>query len=533
MNSIFTRLNYSFLSEYSKRFTDLRDVLYIMNLAQSKDGHSYPTDKELLAIEAEMSIGSGFFQSKNKVVNFVYSLEPNLQNSIKARIGEDIESVTLETLISVLIEYGLPLHLALKTSRHDSNSPSVLKFKADPNPFKPLKPYQAMVVQRANELLKPNFSRCIIQMPTGSGKTRTAIELVINNIRDNKDVLWIANSEELINQAFTTFCDSWSHLANLESTAVNYLTAEIPNIEFGPIFHATTIQSLLDIQSRTAQALASRTTELGLVVFDEAHQAPAPRYREVLERYTSNPKTKLLGLTATPGRSFNQVQENVAFAELFHGNIVRIEPPSANMTTMDYLRSEGVLSYVKQHIVENEWLEIDSLEIEESLNTLPDLNYELLSRIGKNAERNYLIIKTLTRLIEDGKSVLYFAPSVHQSLLVTTILAHKGIQAAHIDGSTLNRAHIIRKFHSGEIRILSNFGVLHTGFDAPGTDVVFIGRPTKSIILYSQMIGRGLRGPSVGGKEYCELYTVQDNIKGLISNDEIASYFDDYFSNNR
>ena len=76
---------------------------------------------------------------------------------------------------------------------------------------------------------------------------------------------------------------------------------------------------------------------------------------------------------------------------------------------------------------------------------------------------------------------------------------------------------------------MCNYGVLSTGFDDPQIDVVFMARPTNSIVLYSQIIGRGLRGPVIGGTDYCEIYTVFDNILDLPENNEIYSYFDEYF----
>ena len=71
--------------------------------------------------------------------------------------------------------------------------------------------------------------------------------------------------------------------------------------------------------------------------------------------------------------------------------------------------------------------------------------------------------------------------------------------------------------------------MLATGFDAPKTDVVFIARPTDSIVLYSQIIGRGLRGPAIGGTEECLIINVADNIRGLPDFNEIYEHFDDYY----
>ena len=106
----------------------------------------------------------------------------------------------------------------------------------------------------------------------------------------------------------------------------------------------------------------------------------------------------------------------------------------------------------------------------------------------------------------------------------------KGFSSAHIDGNTGQiRKTLIDKFKTNEIQILCNYGVLSTWFDEPKIDVVFMTRPTNSIVLYSQILGRGLRGPLIGGTEFCEIYSVIDNILDLPQNSEIFSYFDEYF----
>ena len=88
---------------------------------------------------------------------------------------------------------------------------------------------------------------------------------------------------------------------------------------------------------------------------------------------------------------------------------------------------------------------------------------------------------------------------------------------------------MIEQFRSGEIRVLCNFGVLTTGFDAPKIDVLCIARPTTSIVLYSQMLGRGLRGPAIGGTERCQVIDVKDNIIGIPELDELYEWFDEYY----
>ncbi|KPC83466.1 hypothetical protein ADL27_47215, partial [Streptomyces sp. NRRL F-6602] len=70
----------------------------------------------------------------------------------------------------------------------------------------------------------------------------------------------------------------------------------------------------------------------------------------------------------------------------------------------------------------------------------------------------------------------------------------------------------IDDFRKGRVQVLTNYGVLTQGFDAPATRVVVVARPTYSPNVYQQMIGRGLRGPKNGGKETCLILNVRDNI---------------------
>ena len=79
--------------------------------------------------------------------------------------------------------------------------------------------------------------------------------------------------------------------------------------------------------------------------------------------------------------------------------------------------------------------------------------------------------------------------------------------------SPASRRFYIERFRSGEIQVLTNYGVLTQGFDAPSTRAVYIARPTYSPNLYQQMIGRGLRGPLNGGEDRCLIVNVEDNVR--------------------
>lgn len=156
----------------------------------------------------------------------------------------------------------------------------------------------------------------------------------------------------------------------------------------------------------------------------------------------------------------------------------------------------------------------------EKFSELPD---NVLERMGEDPERNELILGTIKR--SAAQSILLFANSVAHAEYLAARLHLNGVAAAAVSGKTdrLARQHFTRAFRSGALRVICNYGVLTTGFDAPKADLVLISRPVFSPVLYMQMVGRGLRGPANGGTDHCTIATVEDNIVAF--QDRLAYHF--------
>ena len=126
------------------------------------------------------------------------------------------------------------------------------------------------------------------------------------------------------------------------------------------------------------------------------------------------------------------------------------------------------------------------------------------------------IIKQVHKLIDDGHTrIIVFAASVLTARLISALLEARAISSACITGETdaHDRTLAIKRFRNQTPAplVLVNFGVLTTGFDAPNADAAVIARPTKSLVLFSQMVGRVIRGPRTkGGTENCTIVTVVD-----------------------
>src|SRR5207249_4103894 len=116
--------------------------------------------------------------------------------------------------------------------------------------------------------------------------------------------------------------------------------------------------------------------------------------------------------------------------------------------------------------------------------------------------RNLLVLNRIMKEADERGKIIAFACSVPHANLLANLLRLRGYTAASVTSSTppATRRQLIAQYRDTDnLQILTNFGVLTMGFDAPRTNVAMIARPTRSVVLYSQMVGRAARGPRAGG----------------------------------
>jgi DNA repair protein RadD len=400
-------------------------------------------------------------------------------------------------------------------------------------PYKPLKDYQVPVASKSAKHIESPLARFVVQMPTGSGKTRTAMEIiaeVLNERPNGTVVIWLAHSEELCEQAYDCFLEVWSHVARRPLRLIRSWGAD-SSLPFEFSESAFIVGGFTKLYARLKKfpvSFSYLAPKVFLVVVDEAHKIVAPTYNEVIRALMGN-QTRVMGLTATPGRSVGNEVENEQLAKFFFNQIVGLDGGSEGVVTM--LQKRGVLAqpeYVPLRT--SQMFQLNSKE-KAYLAQFFDLPPGLLARLADDDVRNVEIIRRLQEEFSRGGQIIFFGCSVEHSKFICALLNFLGIKAVHLDGTT-NRARrqaLINDFRNGKVRILCNYALLSTGFDAPKTDVVFISRPTGSIVLYSQMIGRGLRGPAIGGTEKCRIIDVIDNIQGFSDSNRVYTYFEGYF----
>ena len=410
----------------------------------------------------------------------------------------------------------------------EPNKETVLRSEV---PLRTLKDYQFDICQKANDKLKHPFQRFLIQMPTGSGKTRTAIEVICDylNKHPNKSVIWLVHSEELCEQAVECFNDIWSHLGFFEMDVIRLWGKHPPILPQKASFIVAGFPKLHSVSQKDPTFLNELSKIAGMVIVDEAHTSIAPTHNQIIKSLIRT-GAPLIGLTATPGRSSSiDDSESQELADLYFGDKLSID--SGEETVFTYLKQKGILAHVLREPIQMD--KIYRLSNDELTYLKKNLNFspKFLELLSLDAARNIEIINTLRKEHSDGHKILFFGCDVAHSKRICAALNYLGIAAEHLDSTTRRdrRKHILNEFRGHKLRIICNFGILTTGFDDPKTDVIMVARPTLSVVLYSQMIGRGLRGPAMGGTEHCKIIDIIDNIENYEGVDLLYNYFDNYW----
>jgi superfamily II DNA or RNA helicase len=274
--------------------------------------------------------------------------------------------------------------------------------------------------------------------------------------------------------------------------------------------------------------LSSKTK---LLVFDEAHQASARTYSAMTEVLLHD-DAKLLGLSATPGRTYDDPEIDEGLSSIFARQKVTLDVGGYD-SPIDYLIAEGYLSKTEFKQIYSTSTKIPDKALKD-LQKGGDLSAESLAALTQDELRNLLIVQNVKSLIkEDHTRIIVFANSVeHAKLLSTYMNMRTNISAHYITGMTPSseREYWVNRFKGSEVEpiVLFNFGVLTTGFDAPKTSAAIISRPTRSLVLYSQMVGRVIRGSKVAGTSEATVLTVIDqNLPGFRDLSEAFTNWED------
>ena len=401
-----------------------------------------------------------------------------------------------------------------------------------------LYPYQQNISKQVLYDLQQQKKRVLIHLPTGAGKTRTAMNIAAEHLRqsENNLVLWLADREELCSQAYTEFSKAWKSLGNRSTSLYGFYsssTESLSGIDSG--FVVAGLHKFLSLRksnSRQLQLLYSKLAEkVTLVIFDEAHKAVAPKFQEVVQDFIDDESfhADLIGLTATPGRSYSEdglSEEDARLANFFYNNKVSMQI-SGYLSPIDYLVEKGYLAKANFKSLNYDHSGIAAYALKDAGGV------ETMNALANNIERNQQILKTIIEECKLGSQIIVFACTVEHGINLATALAYQGIKAASIDSkndTAESRRAKIAQYKNGNLQVLVNFNVLTAGFDAPKTNVTVIAKPMNSLVQYLQMAGRAMRGYKSGGNKECNIYTVMDNIPEFQSISLAFGYWNDMWA---
>ncbi len=398
-------------------------------------------------------------------------------------------------------------------------------FRAPP----PLKPFQQTLASQLLDTLRARQRpfRAILSLPTGGGKTRTAGDALITLLaehrlagRDDAYYLWLAQSEELCEQAVLCLQQLWAHQWPGEPICVHryFGGRHVATAAFRPGIVVATIQQLTARLQAPGAIEATLLEQLAAIVIDEAHRATSASYTKLFATVAEvNPRRErlpIVGLTATPGRARGETNDLIrTFGD-------RLLLPDLSSDTgedqhpLTAFRERGYLAWPDHELVVTDYRVTTAEPRSRAAHEWLDFEVRVQQELGRAHRRNQLIVQRLME-IPTGIPTLVYACSVEHVRVLHVLLRRAGRTCGYLTGETnkLERAGLVDAFRQNELDFLVNYGVLTTGFDAPATGCIALTRPISSEVLYEQIVGRGLRGVAFGGTERCLILDFEDNYR--------------------
>ena len=352
-----------------------------------------------------------------------------------------------------------------------------------------LREYQQKLLDQAVDGLIPSGARVMLQLPTGGGKTHIAGELLTRWLYNGHKAVWITHRTELAEQ-------TRQMLTEAGVPAINSTWRPGEDAPF--ISRGVVILMAQTVGRRTNRGqIWGKYKSADLLLLDEAHHATADGWERAIDQWPG----RVIGLTATPWRLSKAEGFEHLFTKLLHG------PQVSELQEAGWLCQARVLMPKSDEIIRGGPIDATG---EYSESGIAQANRDRPDVMTAGALRFW------QSHAEECQTIVYATSQDHARNLAA-VFREAGIHAAVMLSDTLpqERAEAIESFSDGNLRVLVNVAVATEGFDLPDTSCVVITRPTMSLALYLQMVGRGLR-PKANG-ENCLVLDLAGNaeIHGL------------------
>ena len=330
-----------------------------------------------------------------------------------------------------------------------------------------LRDYQQDLLAVVLSTLADPASRIMMQLPTGGGKTRIAGELLAGWLKDGRKAVWLTHRRELASQTEGMLREAGvSASSNIQWT---------PHTNPPMIVNGVVVLMAQTVSRRNTMANVWDGYDLGdLMIIDEAHHATAAGWARAIGQWPG----PVLGMTATPWR----LSAREGFDHLFQ--VLHCGPQVGVLQSDKWLCRARVLSPPEEDRILGGQVE--------STGDYSESGIELA-----NEDRDVWTAGALRFWQEHGENrqTLVYAVSVRHAQNLVAVFNDASVPAGLVLGDTPTgeRAELIVRFQDGSLKVLINVAVATEGFDLPDAACVVLTRPTMSLSLYLQMVGRGLR----------------------------------------
>jgi DNA repair protein RadD len=358
-----------------------------------------------------------------------------------------------------------------------------------------LRPYQKDASNKAIDFFQSKSkTNAIMVLPTGSGKSLIIAEIA-NRLDDH--VLIFQPSKEILEQNFAKLksygvLDCSIYSASFNSKEISRITfATIGSVRNHPEFFS----------------------HFKYVIIDECHGVNSKNNNSMYNQFLSNLDCRVLGLTATPYRLSTDGYGG-SILKFLTRTRPRIFSEMIYYVQIKELADDGYLAkmeYYQVNIVDPSKLRVNS--------TGADFTDKSVQSHYSDIDFNRKLKEIIVRLLKsDRKNILVFTRFVSEAQELSDYFG--GIsEMVSAKTSKKERERILLDFKSGEIRIVCNVGILTTGFDFPELETIVLARPTMSLALYYQMIGRAMRPhinkPSAWIIDLCQTFNRFGRVESL------------------
>lgn len=347
-----------------------------------------------------------------------------------------------------------------------------------------LRDYQQDLLCNVQVALAGERAQVMMQLPTGGGKTIIAGALLKEWLKGGRKAVWLTHRKELVTQTREL-------LANAK-VAASVDARWKPGDDAPARRNRVAILMAQTVSRRTARTIVwTKYRNDDLMIIDEAHHAAAAGWTRAMQQWPG----RILGMTATPWRLSQTEGFNLLFNALVCG------PSVADLQSGDHLCDAQVLSPSPQWIIQGGAVGMAGDFTDAGIR---EANQDHIMTAGA--------LKFWQEHAQDRQTIMYAVSVNHASNLVK-VFRKAGVPAAAMLGETKDkeRASLIAAFKRGILKVLVNVAVATEGFDLPDASCVVITRPTKSLSLYLQMVGRGLRPKEYG--DNCLILDLAANAK--------------------